>query len=179
MSREIEAAIFEALAHPARRDVIRLVSYGEDGASYTEILSELRLSTGRLNYHLKQLDGFIEKNERLRYNLTPLGERAMDLVGSLEKEDQNKLRDYVKVTSKPSLMPALKGIMLIQMVVVLAPIVFVGNLIFIEITTGGSMERILTFMFFMGIALAIFFWLGYMIKNATGFVKALERRIYD
>ncbi|MFW9850388.1 MAG: winged helix-turn-helix domain-containing protein [Candidatus Thorarchaeota archaeon] len=179
MSREIEAAIFEALAHPARRDVLRLVSYGEDGASYTEILSELRLSTGRLNYHLKQLDGFIVKDERLRYNLTPLGKRAMDLVGSIEKEDENKLKEYVKITSKPSLMPALKAIVVIQMVVVLAPITVVGNLLFIEITSGGSMELILTLMFFMGIAIAIFLWLGYMVKNATGFLKALERRIYD
>ncbi|MFW9921172.1 MAG: winged helix-turn-helix domain-containing protein [Candidatus Thorarchaeota archaeon] len=179
MSREIEAAIFEALAHPARRDVIRLVAYGENGTSYTEILTELRLSTGRLNYHLKQLDGFIEKDERLRYHLTPLGERAMDLVNSLEKEDQNKLKEYVKTTTKPSLMPTLKAIIIIQMVVVLAPIVVVSNLLYIEITTGGSVEQMLILTFFLGVAIALFLWLGYAIKNVPGFLKVLERRIYD
>ena len=59
MSREIESVIFDALAHPARRDILRLISFGADGASYTEILGELGLSTGRLNYHLKQLDRII------------------------------------------------------------------------------------------------------------------------
>lgn len=179
MSREIEAVIFEALAHPARRDVIRLISYGADGASYTEILGELRLSTGRLNYHLKQLEGFIEKNERLRYQLTPLGQRAFDLVISLEGQAQNNLKDYVKIKKKPSLMPALKGIVLIQMVVVLAPISFVGYLLFIEITTGGDIRQVLALMFFLGVAFAIFFWLGYVSKTAPGFLKSLERRIYD
>ncbi|MHA1909823.1 MAG: DUF7347 domain-containing protein, partial [Candidatus Thorarchaeota archaeon] len=147
MSREIEAAIFEALAHPARRNIIRLVSYGENGISYTEILGELRLSTGRLNYHLKQLEGFLKKNERLRYHLTPLGKQAFELMFSLDNEPQDRLKDYVKITKAPALMPALKAFAYIQMIVVLAPITVVGYQLFLQITSGGPVELILTLMF--------------------------------
>ena len=40
---------------------------------YTELITELGLSTGKMNYHIEQLGGLIEKNEENRYEQTPKG----------------------------------------------------------------------------------------------------------
>ena len=166
MSREIEHAIFEILSHEARRDILRLVSLEEKGASYTDILTEIHVSTGRLNYHIKQLDGFIEKNTQLRYQLTPLGKRAIDLMKTLDEQDPENLGRYVKITKEPSLMPALKALAYIQMIVILAPITFVSFLLYTELTTTLNLAAIFTYLFILGVAIAIFLWLAYMVKNA-------------
>ena len=179
MLREIEGIIFEVLAHDARRDILRIVAFGENGASYTEVLSELGLSTGRLNYHLKQLEGFIEKNEQLRYKLTPLGERAFDLMRTLNKESIDDLGKYAKVRKPESLMPALKAMAYITMVTVLIPIVFIVNFLYDEIVSGGDLVLILFLCVTLCIAVAIFLWLTYMVRHAPGFLKILERRFYE
>lgn len=179
MLREVEGIIFEVLAHDARRDILRMVTFGENGASYTEILSELGLSTGRLNYHLKQLEGFIEKNEQLRYNLTPLGKRAFDLMRTLNKESVDDLGKYVKVRKPESLGPALKAMAYIMMVIVMLPIIFIIFALYDEIVTGGDLILILFLGVVLCIAIAIFVWLAYMVRHAPGFLKILERRFFE
>jgi predicted transcriptional regulator len=71
---EIETVIFQALSHPMRRTIIRMLE-ANAGCSYTELITELQLPTGKMNYHLEQLDGLIEKNEQHRYVLSPLGKK--------------------------------------------------------------------------------------------------------
>jgi DNA-binding transcriptional ArsR family regulator len=78
---ELEKAMFQALGADERREILRIVSR-EEGVSYTEILGELNMTTGNLNYHLKQLEGFLEKDDERRYRLTPLGETALNVLGA-------------------------------------------------------------------------------------------------
>jgi DNA-binding transcriptional ArsR family regulator len=72
----IEEEVFSALSHDERRKILRIVGASKQGISYSEILSASALSTGKLNYHLKEMEGFIEKSERV-YRLSPLGTKSL------------------------------------------------------------------------------------------------------
>ncbi|MFA5572091.1 MAG: helix-turn-helix domain-containing protein [Candidatus Bathyarchaeia archaeon] len=72
---QIENVIFQALVHPIRRTIVRSVQSRNQGVSYTELITELGLPTGKLNYHLDQLKGVLEKNTANYYILTPLGKK--------------------------------------------------------------------------------------------------------
>ena len=74
---EIEEIIIQGLGHQERRNILKIISLVEGGASYSVILGELGLNTGRMNYHLKQLQGLIVRNGDRKYHLTPLGEKAL------------------------------------------------------------------------------------------------------
>jgi hypothetical protein len=179
LDKEVESTVFEVLAHPVRRDILKLVSYSEDGASYTGILGELALSTGRLNYHLKQMDGFIQKNGRLRYTLTPLGRAAADLMLSLGKDLPEDVEKFVKIRKPPSLMPALKFMAYLLMVVVSIPIIFVGGQVYGAIVGGGELIEIIGLSLAMAIGIAVFVWIAYMVRVAPGYLRHLERRFYE
>jgi len=74
---EIENVTFQALAHPTRRTIIRILQSRNQGVSYTELITELGLSSGKLNYHLEHLKGLIEKNSNHYYVLTPFGKKGV------------------------------------------------------------------------------------------------------
>jgi predicted transcriptional regulator len=74
---EIEEVLYQALAHPMSRNLLKILSAKQTGVSYTKLINEMSLPTGKLNYHLDQLSGLIEKNEERRYVLTPLGKKAL------------------------------------------------------------------------------------------------------
>lgn len=179
MRKEIEETVFEVLAHPVRRDILRIAFHGDDGASYTDILGGLSLSTGRLNYHLKQMDGFIQKSNSLRYTLTPLGRAAADLMFSLGKDLPEDVEKYVKIRRPPSLMPALKFMAYLLMLVVSIPTIFIGVEIYNLIVSGGQLIDILSLSIVLFIGLAVFVWIAYMVKYAPGYLKHLERRFYE
>ena len=179
MQKEVEATVFEVLAHPVRRDILKLLSYGEDGASYTDILGEFTLSTGRLNYHLKQMEGFIQKNDHLRYTLTPLGKAATDLLVSLRKDLPEDVQKFLKIRKPPSLMPALKSMAFLLMFVVSIPTIFVGMELYDTIVSGGQMIDILFLTVAMSIGIAVFVWIAYMVRYAPDYLRHLERRFYE
>lgn len=77
---EIEDLIIQALSHRERRNILRIIEAADGGVVYSGILGETGLSTGRLNYHLKELEAFIERGEERRYRLTPLGRRALSVL---------------------------------------------------------------------------------------------------
>ncbi len=60
-AEDIEAVILQALNHVERRNIIKIINAQEMGATYSEILGELGIPTGTLNYHLKQLEGFTSR----------------------------------------------------------------------------------------------------------------------
>ncbi len=79
----IEGTIIKAINHNIRRVVLKLLA-GEP-MSYTEILTHISISTGKLNYHLKILNGLISKTSDGMYSLSKLGTRALDLFSDPEK----------------------------------------------------------------------------------------------
>jgi len=89
-TEQIENVTFQALAHPTRRTLIRLVQSRNQGISYTELITEIGMSTGKLNYHLEQLKGLIEKNNNQHYVLTPFGKKAIEHLDLIEQKTSSE-----------------------------------------------------------------------------------------
>jgi predicted transcriptional regulator len=72
---EVEEVVLQALGHEERRNILKIIGASTDGVTYSSILGETGLDTGHLNYHLRGLEGLIEKDDDKIYKLTPLGVR--------------------------------------------------------------------------------------------------------
>ncbi|MGQ9552051.1 MAG: winged helix-turn-helix domain-containing protein, partial [Candidatus Bathycorpusculaceae bacterium] len=82
------SSIFLALKHPVRRKILNMLN--EDPATYTQILSRLKVGTGFLNYHLESLNGLVTKNEHDKYILSDFGEAALTLTKRVEEPVKSK-----------------------------------------------------------------------------------------
>jgi predicted transcriptional regulator len=92
---QIEEVIIQGLSHQERRSILKIISLAEDGASYSAILGELGLNTGRMNYHLRQLGGLVVRNGERRYHLTPLGKKALSVLHSMTEDLENGYEEYL------------------------------------------------------------------------------------
>jgi predicted transcriptional regulator len=92
---QIEEAIIQGLSHQERRNILKIISLAEGGASYSAILGELGLNTGRMNYHLRQLQGLVVRNGERRYHLTPLGKKALSVLHSMTEDLENGYEEYL------------------------------------------------------------------------------------
>ena len=111
-NEQIETVTFQALAHQTRRTIIRIIQSKSQGTSYTELITELGMSTGKLNYHLEQLNGLIEKNSNQRYVLTPFGKKAVEQLDLIEQKTIPEIEKYIKIAAlsqKTSLQPIVKA----------------------------------------------------------------------
>ena len=50
---------------------------------YSEILNELQLNTGKLNYHLKLLEALIERDDQRHYHISTLGKKAISTLNNM------------------------------------------------------------------------------------------------
>jgi len=82
--------IFSALKHPFRRKILSMLK--ETPLTYTDILHELGVETGLLNYHLENLSGLVSKDEEGRYTLSAFGKAATDLTTRVEMPIREKAR---------------------------------------------------------------------------------------
>lgn len=92
---EIEETIIQGLGHRERRNILKIISLAPEGAVYSDILGELGLNTGRMNYHLRQLGGLVERNGNRRYRLTPLGKKALSVLHSMTEDLGNGYEEYL------------------------------------------------------------------------------------
>jgi hypothetical protein len=83
---ELDDLVIKVLSSPERKNILRIVASYPEGVNYTGILGETMLSTGRLNYHLGELDGFLERDEERRYRLTELGRKAVAVLDFIKKD---------------------------------------------------------------------------------------------
>jgi DNA-binding transcriptional ArsR family regulator len=113
---QVESIVFQALSHPMRRTILKIIASRSDGVSYTELITELGLSSGKLNYHLEQLVGFAAKNEKRLYILTPLGKKALNQLNLIKEERSSEDEKYVRIaqaSQKSSIQPAMKSFLLV------------------------------------------------------------------
>jgi DNA-binding transcriptional ArsR family regulator len=77
------SSIFNALKHPIRRKILRILK--EKPATYTEILNQLNIDNGLLNYHLDNMKDLLTKNEDEKYTLSEFGKATVSLVRGVEE----------------------------------------------------------------------------------------------
>jgi len=104
---KVENAMIKALGHSERREILRILEASPEGVKYSGILGETGLTTSKLNYQLKEMEGFIEKDDERLYRLAPLGHKAIGVLNhmneSLDEEDveltltvENQRRSFIK-----------------------------------------------------------------------------------
>jgi len=76
------STIFTALKHPIRRNILRRLSISS--ATYTELLNELGIENGLLNYHIESLHELIRKREDGTYTLSEFGLAGLNLIKRIE-----------------------------------------------------------------------------------------------
>ncbi|MCW4005308.1 MAG: winged helix-turn-helix domain-containing protein [Candidatus Bathyarchaeota archaeon] len=80
--------LYKILKDETRRKIVLLINE-KQALSHTELINQLGfLTTGRLNYHLKQLNDLLTKDAEGRYTLTEKGKLATRLL--IEFPDQNR-----------------------------------------------------------------------------------------
>ena len=76
------STIFTALKHPLRRRILRRLQTAP--ATYTQLLNELGIEDGLLNYHLENLHELIHKREDGSYILSEFGKAGLSLIKRIE-----------------------------------------------------------------------------------------------
>ncbi|NHJ05553.1 MAG: winged helix-turn-helix transcriptional regulator [Candidatus Heimdallarchaeota archaeon] len=96
--------VLKAIAHELRQKILRLIA-NNTYQSYTDLMQKLSLSTGKLNFHLKQLTGLIEKREDGSYILSTVGKNAFDILEQINSigEDKKKMEYLKKIALTRSL----------------------------------------------------------------------------
>jgi len=85
---DLYTEIFSALKHPIRRRILR--SLEPNRRTYTELLNDLGVDTGLLNYHLDHLGSLIRKADDGRYMLSDFGVAALGLTTRIEDPREKK-----------------------------------------------------------------------------------------
>ena len=83
VEQESVSKILSILSHPLRREI--LLNLSEKGElSFTELLNILKVDTGKLSFHLRSLEAFIEQTPSGKYKLSRAGENAVRIVHDIE-----------------------------------------------------------------------------------------------
>jgi predicted transcriptional regulator len=83
------------LGNSERRNIIEILGTSIEGVTYSELLGEIGLNTGKMNYHLKLLEGVIERDNNRRYRLTPIGRKAFVILNSMTEDLENGYEEYL------------------------------------------------------------------------------------
>lgn len=90
------ASLHKILKDKTRQKVLLLLQKRES-VSYTDIMTAVRIgSTGKLNYHLKVLNGLIAKNTEGLYSLTEKGKLSIRLLEEFCQKKQSELEGFPK-----------------------------------------------------------------------------------
>ena len=75
--------ILSVLSHPIRRGTLNLLS--EKGeCTFTDMLNALQVDTGKLSFHLRTLQVFLEQTQTGKYRLNRTGESAVRVIRDVE-----------------------------------------------------------------------------------------------
>jgi uncharacterized RDD family membrane protein YckC len=75
--------ILSELSHPLRRDILLGLDENVE-LSFTDMMNMLKVDTGKLSFHIRNLIGLIEQTPTGKYVLTKSGENAVRLIKDLE-----------------------------------------------------------------------------------------------
>ncbi len=89
-----EDVILVALNHEIRREILQLLT--QKAMTYTQLMENFTLTSGKLNYHLKLLTGFIQKQEDGMYACTKLGKRIFTLLENFRSSIQDEDKSFIK-----------------------------------------------------------------------------------
>ena len=98
-SQDKASRIHSVLSHPLRRQI--LLNLSEKGeCSFTDLMNILKVDTGKLSFHIRNLNAFLQQTPAGKYKLNQAGENAVRLIRDVEAWAAE-----VDVAKKTSLLP--------------------------------------------------------------------------
>jgi uncharacterized RDD family membrane protein YckC/DNA-binding transcriptional ArsR family regulator len=83
VNQENVSKILSVLSHTLRREI--LLNLSEKGeCSFTDLMNALNVDTGKLSFHIRSLNAFLEQTPTGKYKLSKVGENAIRLIKDLE-----------------------------------------------------------------------------------------------
>lgn len=180
MREDVEEIILQGIDHAERRNILKIIGSSPDGVIYSEILYELSVNTGKLNYHLKLLEGLIEKDEQRRYHLTKLGKKALMILDSMTENLDEEALSLVS-TAKSSKDDFISGVvnMWSRLVLILSFTAFLGFVVFVNTMIRAGEASDVTYLWLIvpfGLLVAMYLWLERVKKEAPeSLIQFLKR----
>ena len=181
-----ESILIKGISHDIRREIIRLVD--EYPRSFTDLLNFFDISTGKLNYHLSQIKGFVDKNDDTTlYEITSLGKKALKVLNMIDDEmrsdrDQKLIKDAFiaqKDAGKPLIVKGISiMIAMLSFFIVLHASMFIG-MILIYNELQGAVIVFPVLIVLIAIELAGLYWLLQVRKSSPIFLEKLNRHLQD
>jgi len=81
--QENVSRILSVLSHKIRREIL-LILRDKGEASFTDFKNGLNIDTGKLSFHMRSLQPFIEQTENGKYRLSRAGEAAVRVIQDVE-----------------------------------------------------------------------------------------------
>ncbi len=85
--------MFASLKHPVRREILRILSKGP--TSYSDLLTEFKIQSSHLNYHLEGLRNLVCKTEDGRYALSDQGKTACLMMEGIHGNRFNPKANHI------------------------------------------------------------------------------------
>ena len=85
-SDEKTSKILSVLSHPLRRQILLHLSE-EKEATFTDFANSFAVDTGKLSFHLRSLEAFVDQTPTGKYELSSLGRNAVILIRDVENWD--------------------------------------------------------------------------------------------
>ena len=80
--------ILSILSHKIRRKILLILRIKEQ-ASFTELKNQLNIDTGKLSFHMRSLQPFVEQTKSGKYKLSRTGEAAVRVIQDVESWTEN------------------------------------------------------------------------------------------
>ncbi|MCJ7771588.1 MAG: RDD family protein [Desulfobacterales bacterium] len=75
--------LFLILSHKIRRDVL-VILFEKKEQSFSDLMNELNIDTGKMSFHLRNLKLFLEQTPTGKYRLNTFGQNALRLIRDME-----------------------------------------------------------------------------------------------
>ena len=177
---DVEGVIIQALNHAERRTIMKIINAQEGGSTYSEILGEMGIPTGTLNYHLKQLEGLIERDSERRYRLTPLGEKSLSVLFQMTegigKGDEAYLQ-AARLSQSGSIHPTVVGLINIGIVLDCLFLMIWGYAGYMSLIEGGPVFVSVVVGVLISVGLVVLIGLARARKTAPSYVRKIERKL--
>jgi predicted transcriptional regulator len=177
---EIEEIIIQALGHPERRNIIEILGTSKENVSYSEILGEIGLNTGKMNYHLKLLEGVIERDKNRRYTLTPIGKKAFIILNSMTTDLENGYEQYlgkVKLSQNSGILKLVNIWYAVLVLLSISAVAGVWVFVDMEIGAGGlsSSSRLYVYGLLVITLLGLFLMRGWVRGHAESVQEFVDK----
>lgn len=132
VNQENVTRVLSVLSHPLRREIL-IDLYEKGECSFTDLMRAHNVDTGKLSFHIRSLQPFIEQTEAGKYKLNKTGEDAIRFIKDLEVWTEEaqiaKKNTTLKLTSlKKRAYAFLLDFLLILAVIVVSTLQFSSNI---------------------------------------------------